>query len=137
MDSIIVIVHYVVYLLISASLTVWVGRTLLKNSRIFLVEAFNGNESMADSVNHLLIVGFYLVSFGILSLFLRYGDKPLTIVDSIELMSTKIGVVLLILGVVHISNIFVFKVFDIASIIGSKHPKKQNLNVPAAVPPRS
>jgi hypothetical protein len=137
MENIIIIVHYVVYLLISAALTVWVGRTLLKNSRIFLVEAFNGNESMADSVNHLLIVGFYLISFGILSLFLRYGDKPLTIVDSIELMSTKIGVVLLILGVVHISNIFVFKVFDIATIIGSKHPKKQNLNAQAVVPPQS
>src|SRR5690349_14833526 len=66
---------YLAYLAISIALTVWVARTLHKNGRIFLVETFLGNEALADSVNHLLVVGFYLVNIGFVTLALKYGDK--------------------------------------------------------------
>src|SRR5213082_3101878 len=59
---------YFTYLLISVSLTVWVAKTLHKNGRIFLVDAFRGNEPLADSINHLLVVGFYLINIGYVSL---------------------------------------------------------------------
>ena len=36
--------------------------------------------SAADSVNHLLLVGFYLMSVGFACLALRYGDKPTELV---------------------------------------------------------
>ena len=67
---------YIAYLTISISLTVWVARTLVKNGRIFLVDSFLGNESLADSVNHLLAVGFYLINIGYVTLALKYGEKP-------------------------------------------------------------
>ena len=57
-------VYHIAYLLISVAVTIWVARTLHKNGRIFLVDAFHGNEHLADSVNHLLVVGFYLVNVG-------------------------------------------------------------------------
>ena len=59
---------YSLYLLISLAMTVWVGRTLFTHGRPFLVDAFRGNEELADSVNHLLIVGFYLVNLGYVTL---------------------------------------------------------------------
>jgi hypothetical protein len=34
---------YMSYLLISLAVTVWVARTLHKNGRVFLVDAFHGN----------------------------------------------------------------------------------------------
>ena len=108
MSNNIVIIHYVVYLIISTPLVVWVGKTLFKNGRIFLVDSFNNNEPMVDSVNHLITVGFYLLNFGIVSLFLRYGAKPGNFVESIELMSTKIGIVLLLLVVMHFLNVYGF-----------------------------
>src|SRR5678809_71887 len=67
---------YLIYLTISITLTVWVARTLHKNGRIFLVDSFLGNEQLADSVNHLLVVGFYLINIGYVSLALKYGEKP-------------------------------------------------------------
>ena len=97
---------YIVYILLSIGLTVWVGRTLFRNGRIFLVDAFHGNEPMADAVNHLLIVGFYLLNIGFVALFLRWGVKPTTGVEMIEYVSTKIGVVLLVLGGIHYFNMF-------------------------------
>ena len=54
------ITTYAIYVVVSLAITVWVGRTLSRNGRLFLVENFNGNEALADSINHLLLVGFYL-----------------------------------------------------------------------------
>ena len=106
MNAAITIIHHIFYILISIGLTVWVGHTLFKNGRIFLLDAFNGNEVMADSVNHLLIVGFYLVNFGVVSLFLRLGARPQDMVEFIELLSLKLGIVLLLLGMMHYFNMF-------------------------------
>jgi hypothetical protein len=107
----IVVLHHFIYILISMAVTIWVGMTLSKNSRVFLLEAFGGNEAVADAVNRLLILGFYLINFGIVSLFLRYGDNPGNIVDFIELMSIKVGLILLLLGLMHFANMVLFKVF--------------------------
>jgi hypothetical protein len=98
---------YVVYLVISVALTVWVGRTLYRSGRQFLVDAMAGNEKLADSVNHLLLVGFYLVNIGFVSLALRYGGQVREVQAAIEYLSTKLGVVLLVLGGMHFFNLFV------------------------------
>ena len=99
---------YVVYLVVSVVLTVWVARTLSRNGRVFLVEAFNGHTELADSVNRLLVVGFYLINIGYVTLALRYGDKPTDLKEAIEFLSTKVGLVLLILGAMHFFNLYVF-----------------------------
>ncbi len=99
---------YFCYLAISISLTVWVARTLHRNGRVFLVDAFHGNEELADSVNHLLVVGFYLINVGYIALALKTTDSLSTLRQVIELESVKIGVVLLILGGMHFFNILVF-----------------------------
>jgi len=101
-------VSYLLYLTLSVGLTVWVARTLHKNGRIFLVDTFLGNEKLADSVNHLLVVGFYLINIGYVSLALRYGDKPQTLPGTIEVISTKVGAVMIVLGVMHFFNLYVF-----------------------------
>jgi len=99
---------YLSYLLISTALTIWVARTLFKNGRIFLVDSFLGNEPLADSINHLLVVGFYLINFGYVTLALKSDEKPVDLQGALETLSTKIGWVLLILGAMHFFNLFVF-----------------------------
>ncbi|MBC8107582.1 MAG: hypothetical protein H7Z14_13405 [Anaerolineae bacterium] len=99
---------YVIYLFVSVALTMWVARTLHRNGRVFLVEAFHGDEVVADSVNHLRVVGFYLINIGYVTLALKYGDKPGTTQEAFEFLSTKIGLVLLILGGMHFFNVFNF-----------------------------
>jgi hypothetical protein len=99
---------YLFYLAISIALTVWVARTLHKNGRIFLVDSFLGNEPLADSVNHLLVVGFYLVNVGFVSLALKYGDKAVDAQTGLEILSSKVGLVLVVLGAMHFFNLYVF-----------------------------
>jgi hypothetical protein len=98
------VLTYVIYLALSLAITVWVGRSLHHNGRVFLVENFQGQERLADSVNHLLLVGFYLVNIGFVALALRYGTKPTDIVGVFEFLSTKVGLVVVILGLMHFFN---------------------------------
>jgi hypothetical protein len=102
------IVTYLTYLAISIALTVWVARTLHKNGRIFLVDSFLGNESLADSVNHLLVVGFYLINIGYVTLALKEGATVASAQEAVERLSSKVGIVLLVLGFMHFFNLFLF-----------------------------
>lgn len=101
------VVAYVIYLLVSVGLTVWVARTLSRNGRIFLGDVLRGNEQLADAVNHLLVVGFYLVNLGFVALYLNQDGEVADARGVFEAVSTKLGVVLLVLGVLHLSNVFV------------------------------
>lgn len=99
---------YVAYVLISVALTVWVGRTLHRNGRPFLIDVFADRSDLADSVNHLLVVGFYLINFGYMSLALKLASRVATPTDAVEALSHKVGLVLVVLGGMHVFNLFVF-----------------------------
>ena len=103
-----IVVTYLSYVCLSVALTVWVAQTLHKNGRIFLVDVFHGNEALADSVNHLLVVGFYLINFGYVTLALKIGYEVETAREGIEALSWKVGMVLIVLGTMHFFNLFVF-----------------------------
>ena len=102
------IVTYLLYLGITIALTIWVAHTLHKNGRIFLVDVFHGNEPLADSVNHLLVVGFYLINLGFVSLALKLGYDVSTPQQGIEALSVKVGTVMLVLGGMHFFNLLIF-----------------------------
>ncbi len=99
---------YFSYLAISIALTIWVARTLHRSGRVFLVDAFHGNTELTDSVNHLLVVGFYLINVGYIALALTTSSPMSNFREIIELESVKIGFILLILGAMHFFNILVF-----------------------------
>lgn len=99
--------EYGIYFILSLSVTLWVGRTLFRSGRPFLLEAFHGNDTMADSVNNLLIIGFYLVNTGFMLLFLSSKEHPRTGIDVIEHLSKSVGVVVVVLGIMHFINLVV------------------------------
>lgn len=102
------VITYALYLLIALPLTWWVARNLFRNGRVFLVECFHGDESLADSVNQLLVMGFYLVNFGFVALYLKLSGEVLEARGVFEALSGKLGVVLLVLGGMHFFNLLVF-----------------------------
>lgn len=107
MDTL-VLFTYALYAAATIAMTVWVAQTLYKAGHIFLLEAFHGNDEMAASVNHLLRVGFYLVNLGFVLMFLKYGAHPENVVGAVEYLTTKVGIVLIVLGGMHFFNMFNF-----------------------------
>ena len=101
------ILTYAFYLPITIVLTVWVANTLFKNGRVFLVTIFHDDSLLADSVNKLLLVGFYLINIGYAVYTLKIQQTVLDYQQLIETLSLKIGLIILILGAMHFFNLFI------------------------------
>ena len=116
------VVTYLLYLAISISLTIWVARTLSHNGIVFLIDVFGGNAVLANSVNHLLVVGFYLINLGFISHALHIGYDVVGARGSIEALASKVGTVLLTLGVMHFFNLYVFSRMRRRATLGQSLP---------------
>lgn len=104
---------YCLYIIISIFITVFVSRTLSKNGEIYLIDGFNGNDALAKSVNHMLVVGFYLLNLGFVLTRMKNGTRlRLDNVESVIIyLSSNVGLVLLVLGFAHFFNMFVIHKF--------------------------
>ncbi len=103
-----IIITYSFYLIITIALTIWVARTLFKNGKVFLIDIFHGNKELADSVNNLLLVGFYLINIGYAVYTLQVTGSITNTQQVIEKLSLKIGLIILILGAMHFFNLYIF-----------------------------
>ncbi|GAB3153396.1 hypothetical protein GCM10027290_46090 [Micromonospora sonneratiae] len=96
---------YLVYLAISIGLTIWVAGALSRNGLVFLEEVFTDSR-LAKAVNSLLVVGFYLLNLGYVTVAMRHSDPIDSTSQAMEELSMKIGLVLLVLGALHFFNVF-------------------------------
>ena len=95
---------YALYLVITLAITIWVARTLSRNGIVFLRQCFGQNDELANSTNHLLVVGFYLVNIGFITLTLSLGNEPQTLPQAIRFLSAKVGLAVIVLGAMHFFN---------------------------------
>lgn len=99
---------YVSYILISLTITVWVSRTLSFHGRPFLIQVFHRNSELADAVNQFLVVGFCLMNASFIFLTMQERQAVSALDDGIELLGLKVGRTILVLGITHFVNLFVF-----------------------------
>jgi hypothetical protein len=116
---------YATYIIITVILTVWVAHTLFKNGKLFLIDIFHGNKELAQAVNNLLLVGFYLVNIGYAVYTMRVWDTEVTSRLMLEILSLKIGAIILILGGMHFLNMFIFFRLRKRAIADSMDPTLQ------------
>ena len=107
-DQSAMLVMYATYMLVSVTMTVWVAKTLAKHGHLFLVDVFGGDRDKAEAVNHLLVVGFYLVNLGFVCFQMSERGAVIDAVSAAEMLSTKVGIVLAVLGGMHFFNLYVF-----------------------------
>jgi len=112
---------YLVYLAVSIMLTWWVARTLFRNGQVFIDDALR-NERLAASVNHLLVVGFYLLNLGYIAIALKVTHPIESGSAAIEALAWKLGLVLLVLGVMHLCNVYVLSRFRRRRMLESAPP---------------
>ena len=98
---------YIFYLAVSVALSIWVARTLSRTGHVFLLAVARGDEQLAIAVNRLLVVGFYLLDLGFVTLFMRISGSVQTARASFEALSIKLGTVLLVLGLIHLLSVLI------------------------------
>lgn len=102
--------NHAIYLVLSACFTICVGHSLFKHGRPFLVECLP-NEKIADAVNMLFLVGFYLLNSAFVFLALRFGETGETLVSSVELLAGRVGFIALVMGLMHFFNLTWCEIF--------------------------
>jgi cytochrome c biogenesis protein CcdA len=98
------ILAYSLYLFIAISMTIWVAWTLSTNGKIYLIRCFGHDAELATSVNHLLVVGFYLVNFGFIALALSAAGTVQTTAELMRFLGWYVGIATLVLGAMHFFN---------------------------------
>jgi hypothetical protein len=101
------VITYLLYLVASIGITVFVGLALSRSGRTFLLDIFGGNDSLAEAVNRLLVVGFYLLNLGFVTLTLRATGEITSARQAVQLLSVKIGEMLLVIGALHFANLVI------------------------------
>ncbi|MCU0753927.1 MAG: hypothetical protein MUE46_02245 [Xanthomonadales bacterium] len=95
-------ITYAVYLGISILLTIWVARTLSASGEMFLIRCFGQDQELARSTNQLLVIGFYLINLGFVSI--RLADWYPGTHSLVGELGYRIGMTLLVLGAMHFFN---------------------------------
>jgi hypothetical protein len=99
---------YLIYLALCIAITVWVARTLRKHGHIFLTDGLDEHKALSEALSHLLIVGFYLVNFGVICFALKSDQVVNDAQHIIELVSAKVGIILVVVGAMHFVLLAVF-----------------------------
>jgi hypothetical protein len=98
---------YATYAAITLGLTIFLARTLFKNGAVFLEDVFKDTPKLAEAVNRLLVVGFYLVNLGYAALIMK-AQSAGSAVEAVEVLAWKLGALLMSLAFMHFMNLFVF-----------------------------
>jgi hypothetical protein len=97
------------YAVIAVALTIWLARQLSRHGLVFLRSVFTGRDELAVAINQLLVIGFYLVNLGWALLLLRADQlQTATVIEALTMLADRLGILLLLLGLAHLMNLFVF-----------------------------
>ncbi len=102
------LVEYTAYLVVGVGLTLFVGRVLYRSGGPFLADALR-DRALADSINRLLIVGFYLIGLGGVALLLAVDSGLASAADVVKAVVIRTGVLFLVLGALHLVNLAVLR----------------------------
>ena len=114
------VLTYLLYLAIALPLTLLVARSLHRYGKVFLLDVFEGNEVLAHAVNQLLVTGFYLLNLGYVAVFMTSHSQVDTARRVLEVLSTKVGGVALVVGAVHFGNVWAFNAFRRRAILRAR-----------------
>ncbi|MEO5684048.1 MAG: hypothetical protein ABIQ88_15505 [Chitinophagaceae bacterium] len=99
---------YLIYLPVVLVLTWYVAHTLFKNSKVFMLDIFNGRADIAMSTNKLFETGFYLLNLGFALTIMEIAREISNSRSMLEILSAKIGGFSIYLGVMLFFNLYLF-----------------------------
>ncbi|MBC7487052.1 MAG: hypothetical protein H7282_09915 [Cytophagaceae bacterium] len=106
------VLTFSIYLIIAGNTTYFLGRSLYTNGSHFLHSIFITREEIVKPLNNVLLIGFYLINLGFVLLFFTQEKDLHSTIAIAEFLSEKIGVVYLVLGSMHLFNIFIFMAIE-------------------------
>ncbi|MFC4262844.1 hypothetical protein ACFOWM_08150 [Ferruginibacter yonginensis] len=100
------VLAYSIYLFITYWVTVKVGNIFYKNGRHYILNIFNNDVPLADFINKILLVGYYLVNLGYATVMLKNWKTIATVAELMASVSNKCGSIIISLAVMHFINMY-------------------------------
>jgi len=97
-------VGYIIYLPITAFITIIVGRSFHKHG-IHYIKSVIPDQSIATPLNNLLLIGYYLVNIGYVLIAIKNWTNIAYTHQLIEEVSLRTAYIILLLTVMHYINI--------------------------------
>ena len=101
------IAAYIIFLTLMSFIIVYVGKYFYSNGRVFIISLFNGNVSLADHINKLLLLAYYLFNIGYSFMKLRQWQKISNLEMLFSSLASNLGVLIFILAITHYFNMLV------------------------------
>lgn len=98
---------YIIFLTLIIFIIIYVGRYFYSNGRVFIISLFNGNVVLADKINKLLLIAYYLFNIGYSFIKLRQWPKIAGLETLFSSLASNTGVLIFILAVIHYFNMAV------------------------------
>ena len=98
---------YGIYLILMVYIIVYVGRYFYTNGRVFIISLLNNNVELADHLNKLLLLAYYLFNIGYTFIKLKSWQRVNNIESLFSSLSTNMAVLILILALTHYFNMLV------------------------------
>ncbi|MFT5725794.1 MAG: hypothetical protein ACI9JN_002923 [Bacteroidia bacterium] len=97
---------YAIYLGVTFYITVVVGYSFHKHGIHLVLELFQNNHEGAHAINNVLLVGYYLVNLGYLTISISSWPEIQSLQVMVDLLFKKVAVILLVLAALHYNNIY-------------------------------
>jgi hypothetical protein len=97
---------YIIYLFITYLITVRVGGIFYKNGRSYILTILKGDERLTDSINKILLAGYYLLNLGYATIMLSFWKTITTYAAIVASVSTMTGRIVLTLAIIHFINMY-------------------------------
>ena len=98
---------YIVFIALVSFIIIYVGRYFYTNGRVFIVSLLHDNVPLADNINRLLLVGYYLVNIGYAFIKLKQWTKIDAVATWFSSLATNMATLILILALLHYMNMLI------------------------------
>lgn len=105
------LIAYALYLACTYWVTVQVGWRFYRNGRPYLLLLFRNDTGLTDSVNRLLLTGYYLLNLGYAALMLQQWPPVSEAAALLASVCTRTARIVLTLGCIHFLNMGVLYLF--------------------------
>jgi len=102
------ILTYACYLAITIGITLFVARKLRHHGLTILTEGHEQRKGLMDALISLVLVGFNLATLGLISYTLTIRTAVESADKSIEVLSEKVGVIVMLIAAVHFALTIIF-----------------------------
>ena len=95
---------FIIYLLITWFITVHVGLIFYRNGKSYILNLLHGDEKLTLFINRMLLIGYYLLNLGYVTMTFRFGRSLHSWAEVITSIGTRTGKIMCILGIIHFCN---------------------------------